>query len=261
MTAAKKVLLLLVAMLMLASVACGSEEPEASDTGEDTGDTAVEAVQPETHTVAVTDKEVTFEEQIESEPVTIEITNDSSAKQPFIAFGLMNGTTEEELVKMLQTKSDDELEFITVAGGLRGTEDRKTFLFPEGSYFVAAPDNQKTAPFFFTVGPASGPPVAEPETQASLDTGDFYFKPEGEFVAGEMSLLVTNSGQQHHMAIFAQGKKFAAEVLSPPPGGKLWTTVTLDKPGKYEMNCYFQDNDTNKPHFKLGMTGELEVTK
>lgn len=51
-------------------------------------------------------------------------------------------------------------------------------LFPEGDYLVIDPEVRKGLPpvAFFTVSPARGPAVAEPEADYSIEAGDFYFE-------------------------------------------------------------------------------------
>ncbi len=256
--------MLLIAMLMVAGVACGGDKTEnATDPGTDTGDDVAEEVQPETITAVATDKAVTFPAEIESEPVVVELDNQSKAgPRSLFAFGKLNeGVTPEALLDALKTKSeDDELELLVVAGGLT-PKATTTLLFPEGNYIAIMPDEHDMAPAFFTVVPASGDPVAEPEAASTIETGDFFFKTEGEFAAGETSVAITNAGVQSHMIAITQGGKGAGFYLAPAPGGTIWTTFTIKKPGDYELMCYFDDAKTGKPHLKLGMTLPLKVTK
>lgn len=264
MTRPKRFLLLLVALLMVAGVACGGDKTDdATDTGADTDDDAMEAVQPETITAVATDKAITFPAELESEPVVIELDNKSKAgPRSIFAFAQINeGFSQEDLIKSLATKTDkDDFEVITVAGAL-APPGATTILFPEGDYAAVMPDESGIKPAFFTVVAASGAPVTEPEASSTIETGDFFFKTEGDFAAGDTSVLITNTGEQSHMVALTQGRTEGAFLLGPAPGGKLWTTLTVEKAGKWEMLCFFSDTKTGKPHFKLGMSLPLKVSK
>lgn len=255
--------MLLVALLMMAGVACGGDTADTPEPGADTGDDVAEEVQPETITAVATDKAVTFPAEIESEPVVVELDNQSKAgPRSIFAFGKMNeGVTPEDLLEALKTKTeDDDFELIVVAGGLT-PKATTTLLFPEGNYIAIMPDERSIEPAFFTVVPASGDPVAEPEAASTIETGDFFFKTDGEFTVGETSVAVTNTGVQSHMVALTQGRTEGAFLLAPAPGGKVWTTLSVETAGKWDMMCYFGDPKTGKPHFKLGMNSPLEVKK
>lgn len=47
-------------------------------------------------------------------------------------------------------------------------------------------------------------------------------------------------------------------VVAPAPGGKMWTTVTLE-PGDYTLVCFLPDPTTGKTHVKLGMKQDFSV--
>lgn len=257
----KKLLALTVAG-MLTFVGCGGDTTEDEVTG---GDNAVaQPVPPQAVTLITTDKAVEFVESLESEPVTISIDNKSKAKRLFVIFARLNeGVSKDKVVKGLKSGDEKVLRLITVAGGIF-LDDKSpgtaTIQFPEGTYVTGDPESSKIKPAFFEVGPATGDPVAEPESLGTISVGEYFFKTEEPLAGGPGLYRIENAGEQSHELIVSKGKKEVGFMLAPAPGGVMWAPIGKPlKPGKYEFVCFFPDTKTGKPHAKLGMKSTIVV--
>jgi hypothetical protein len=179
----------------------------------------------------------------------------------------MPGELESEPVRSALSKSPDALfSLVTVAGSMREIEPGATseigMLFPEGHYLVIDPEVEGLPPLrFFAVSAASGPEVAEPMADYSIEAGDFYFK-ISDSSPGEATVEIANVGKQSHEVGIGKGVKGkrgeVTTVFAPAPGGKMWTTLTLE-PGDYALLCFLPDPKTGKPHIKLGMKQSFSV--
>jgi hypothetical protein len=102
--------------------------------------------------------------------------------------------------------------------------------------------------------------VAVPASDLLIETGEFFFKIDGQ-VSGEGTVQITNVGKQgHEVVIFERGADEEGFFsMAPAPGGSLWTTMELQPGTTYQVRCFFPDPKTGKPHDKLGMKTTLEV--
>ncbi len=255
----------LLAVALLGTVSCGGDED--GDGGGGGG--ADQPSAPPQVAMTITDSAFEVSGEIESEPTAITVQNESEDSH-FAFFAKLNeGVTAEDAQKTLEEKGPGALfPQITVAGGVTGEikagqSGEITMLFPEGSYLAIDPESKGPPPTgFFEVTASTGPEIAEPEADYTVEAGDFYFKIQ-EAVAGEATVeLVNAGGQQHELSISRSPAKSEKDevvfTLMPAPGGKAWTTFELES-GDYIAQCFFPDPKTNKPHVKLGMREEFSV--
>lgn len=214
--------------------------------------------------ITVTDKSYEMPSELESEPVSLTLRNEGEQVHRAYFARLNQGVTKTEVRSALSTSPDELLRLIAVAGSMPeikpGANSQIGMLFPEGDYLVIDPEVTKGPPpvAFFTVSPARGPAVAEPEADYSIEAGDFYFEvPDPS--SGEATVAITNVGKQsHEVGIGRKGGAEVTTVFAPAPGGKMWTTVAL-KPGDYTLVCFLTDPNTGKTHVKLGMKQAFSV--
>ncbi|MGH2789078.1 MAG: hypothetical protein ACRDJV_14420 [Actinomycetota bacterium] len=130
--------------------------------------------------------------------------------------------------------------------------------FPPGRYIVVREEDEVHARFDVTA--PSGNEITEPTADIDVTVGEFYFDMPHELPAGEITLALTNMGEQGHEMIIADEAKQKEFRLfyAPAPGGKVWYEVTLE-PGTYIAACQFTDPQTGKAHFDLGMRTEFTV--
>jgi hypothetical protein len=252
----------IVAVLALATLAssCAGNEGDAPRS-------EAQPEPPQEIRITVTDESYEMPGELESEPVSLTLQNEGKQVHRAYFARLNQGVTKKEVRSALSTSPDEFILLITIAGSMPeiepGASSEIGMLFPEGEYVVIDPEVEGPPPFgFFTVSPASGPDVAEPEADYSIEAGDFYFEvPDPS--SGEATVEITNVGKQSHEVVIARKgvKREGAEVttvFAPAPGGKMWTTVTL-APGDYTLVCFLPDPKTGKTHVKLGMKQDFSV--
>ena len=251
-------ILAVLALAMLAT-SCGGTE----------GDAPRSEAQPEPPQgirITVTDESYEMPGELESEPVSLTLQNEGKQVHRAYFARLNQGVTTKEVRSALSTSPDELFLLITIAGSMPeiepGASSENGMLFPEGEYVVIDPEVKGPPPVsFFTVS-ASGSDVAEPEADYSIEAGDFYFEvPDPS--SGEATVEITNVGNQsHEVGIGRKGVRGeeteVTTVFAPAPGGKMWTTVTLE-PGDYTLVCFLPDPKTGKTHADLGMKQDFSV--
>lgn len=237
--------------------------------GDDTEPNAPKAAQSEAPAdVDITVSDETFEmpTALEAEPVVLTLQNEGETVHRAFFARLNDGVTEEDFEKALSKGADALFPVVTLAGNMSevkaGESTDITMQFAEGNYVVIDPEVKGPPPFqFFTVTPPSGPPVEEPTSDYTIETGDFYFEIT-EPVSGNATVEITNVGEQSHEVGIGKGPHGedgeVTTIFAPAPGGRLWAEVNL-KPGEYTLVCFLPDPKTNKPHLKLGMELPFEV--
>ena len=249
-------------LIALALAACVAAS--CADTSEPAAAPASEAPQ-EVH-VTITDAGFSIPAALESEPVKLMLHNGGKADHHVYFAQLNDGVTEADIRSTLKKGPDALFPLVTLAGDMPKIEPMGvteiTMLFPEGDYIAIDPEVEGEPPLaFFEVGPASGPEVEEPASDYTIEAGDFFFD-ISDPVAGEATVEITNTGEQAHEVGIGQEvngeQKEVTTIFAPPPGGKMWTTLTL-KPGDYTLVCFFTDQKTGKQHVKLGMTKDFTV--
>jgi len=248
-------------VLVLAALApsCATSEGDAPTN-------AAKPQPPQEIRIAVTDESYKMPREFESEPVALTLQNKGEEVHRAYFARLNQGVTERD-VRSAMSKSPDALfSLVTVAGSMPeiepGTTSEIGMLFPEGKYLVIDPELEGPPPLsFFAVSPASGPEVREPSADYSIEAGDFYFK-VSDSSPGEATVEIANVGKQSHEVGIGKGVKGqgaeVTTVFAPAPGGKMWTTLTLE-PGDYALLCFLPDPKTGKPHVKLGMKQSFSV--
>jgi hypothetical protein len=235
-----------------------------------------QAVQPESFDLVATGTSFEFVPQVEAEPVTITTTNEGDAPAAVFFARLNEGVSPDEVREAFETEGEEAgLALITPAGTTPETAPGQTtsltIQFPEGSYLALGEGDEE--PAVFEVTAATGPDVAEPDADAEVEMGEFYFDVKAEIGAGESTLLLTNAGEQGHEFTGAPGTpdevfgkaagngeepEGAFFSVAPAPGGKLWFTHEFEA-GPVSYACFFPDPESGKPHFKLGMEGSITV--
>jgi hypothetical protein len=226
--------------------------------------------QPETEppaeiTMVVTDQAFEVPSGIEAEPVSITLENEAEAPH-FAFFARLNeGVTPQQVQEAFGKGEEAIFRLITVAGSLPTAEPGGTseavIQFPEGSYLVVDPEATGPPPVgFFEVSAASGGEVAVPAADLTIETGEFFFKIDGQ-PSGAATVQIVNVGKQgHEVVMFEQGADEEGFFsMAPAPGGSLWTTMELQPGTTYQVRCFLPDPKTGKPHEKLGMKTTLEV--
>lgn len=258
--------LLAAGALVAASCSSGQERSQPTEPAEPA------AVQPEQVELGFDGTAFTFVEELEAEPVTISFTNGHDEPAMGFIARVNEGSTIEDVFEAFETEGEEAgFALITPAGNTPetgpGETTSVTIQFPEGSYAVFGEGDEE--PAVFEVGPASGPEVEQPEHDAVVEMGEYYFDVSGEVPAGEATLLLTNVGEQGHEftggpgrleAVFGDEEESEDSffAIAPAPGGKVWLTHEF-RPGPYGFACFFPDPESGKPHRQLGMEGELTV--
>ncbi len=242
-------------VLVAASASCGggAETPSRS-----TGTSAREPVR-EVSLIA-SDSSVDFPKTLEAEPLSITFEN-RGEKAHTASFARLNqGITLQDLRGI---RSDiDFFSALTLSARMPNTKpgESTTLLaeFPPGRYIVVREEDEVHARFDVTA--PSGNEITEPTADIDVTVGEFYFDMPHELPAGEITLALTNMGEQGHEMIIADEAKQKEFRLfyAPAPGGKVWYEVTLE-PGTYIAACQFTDPQTGKAHFDLGMRTEFTV--
>lgn len=251
------------AAALVALAACGGGDGgRASDEGDEP-----QAAAPERVEMTITDTAYEAAGTIEAEPVTLVITNETDAPHLTFFARLNEGVTPDDARAAMKKGPDALFPLITIAGGAGmakpGAAVEVTVDFPEGDYLAIDPEAKGPPPVgFFEVTAASGPEVAAPEADWTIETGDFFFDVQSP-AAGPSLVEIANVGEQGHEVIIgrAPAKSEEDEVgfhMAPPPGGRMWVDLDLE-PGKYTLLCYFPDPKTGKPHVKLGMKRTFSV--
>lgn len=256
-----KGLLRMVVVLALATtlaVSCAESETAAP--------TSRQPEPPEDIGITVTDESYKMPGELESEPVSLTLRNEGQEIHRAYFARLNQGVTEKDVRSALSKSPDALFSMITLAGSMPevepGASSEISMLFPEGDYLVIDPEVEGAPPLsFFAVSAASGPEVAEPVTDYSIEAGDFYFEVT-DATSGEATVEITNVGEQSHEVGIGKGAKGkgaeVTTVFAPAPGGKMWTTLTLER-GDYTLLCFLPDPKTGKPHVKLGMKQSFSV--
>ncbi|MFN2525112.1 MAG: hypothetical protein ABR505_02445 [Actinomycetota bacterium] len=257
-----RVLRVAVAAAMLALAACGSDITDDSN-----GDVGQAEVQPELFTLTMNNAGSSFVDQIEAEPVIVEARNEAKQELHPVFARLNEGVTPREVANQLKKNVEGVLKLVVIAGSTEavkpGSSVQNVFEFVPGNYLATDPEAAGKNPgltWFFEVVEATGPEVAEPDSDAALEVGDFYFEFPDGIASGDVTFVVSNAGEQSHEVIISKGKREMGFFLAPPPGGRAWQTMRLPVPGKYTAVCYFPDPKSGKPHIKLGMKTSFEVS-
>jgi hypothetical protein len=246
--------------LGLVAAACGGGGTDDDEGGEP------QAAAPEEVTVSLGTEAIEAPESIESEPVTINVVNETDGQQALFFAQLNPGVVPDDFHPDLS--GEEFFSLILPAGSTEeidaGATGSVTMEFPEGSYAILG-EGEGIPPAFFEVVPATGPPVEEPDADVEVEVGEFYFRLPETLPAGTVTVLLTNAGeqahefggeiQQEHGASGGEHEGF--HVLAPPPGGRIWIDMTFE-PATYHVACFLPDAETGKPHIRLGM--EAEVT-
>jgi hypothetical protein len=244
---------LLVLVAALASCGGGGETPTRS-----TGASAPEPVK-EVALIA-SDSSIEFPKTLEAEPLSINFENKGKKAHTAFFARINEGIT---LADLRGIKSDvDFFSALTLAARMPdakpGETTSLTAEFPPGRYVVLREEDEVHARF--NVSGASGAEIAQPKADLDVTVGEFYFDMPSELAAGEITLALTNVGEQGHEMIIADEskKKEFGLFYAPAPGGEVWYEVTLE-PGTYIAACQFTDPKTGKAHFDLGMSREFTV--
>jgi hypothetical protein len=113
---------------------------------------------------------------------------------------------------------------------------------------------------------------------------EFAFSGPESAPAGELSITFTNNGEQPHVMVgfplgadappieklasmgekevekYAVGKLAGAGLQKPlMPGDSETYTVDASEAATFGYICYIEDPKTKKPHFQLGMAGQLVI--
>jgi len=224
---------------------------------------------PQEIRITVTDESYEISDEFESEPVSLTLENKGEEVHRAYFARLNQGVTDKDVRSALSKSPDALFSMITLAGSMPeiepGASSEIGMLFPEGDYLVIDPEVEGPPPLsFFAVSAASGPEVPGPVADYSIEAGDFYFK-VSDATSGEATVEITNVGKQsHEVGIGRKGVKGqgaeVTTVFAPAPGGKMWTTLTLE-PGDYTLLCFLPDPKTGKPHVKLGMKQSFSVSR
>ena len=248
-----------VVLVLAALTSCATSEGEAPKK-------EAKPKPPQEIRIAVTDESYKMPREFESEPVALTLQNKGEEVHRAYFARLNQGVTDREVRSALSESPDALFSLVTVAGSMPeiepGASSEVGMLFPEGDYLVLDPEVEGPPPLnFFAVSAASGPEVAEPVADYSIEAGDFYFK-LSDATSGKATVEITNVGRQGHEVGIGKGAngQGAEEttVFAPAPGGKMWTTLTLE-PGDYTLICFLPDPKTGKSHVKLGMKQNFTV--
>jgi hypothetical protein len=285
----------LAALLVVAVVACGEDEPVALSGTTVAGDTTTSLAEPEPTELEVTASDFEFEGVPESVPagvveVTLRNTGDEDHQAALIR--LHDGVTAQQLAA-----APTEAEAFTLFEGAGGPHNAapgasavSTQALEPGSYlaicFIPSPDGVAhfrkgmVAPF---VVEAPAEAVATPEldeADATITMRDFAYELPDDF-SGRGTFTIENRGpQQHEMAVYeldddASIADFQASLAGtasgPPPvtaaggvttlaaGRAAAIDLALD-PGRYVLMCFLPDVAAGgEPHFLRGMMQEIEV--
>jgi hypothetical protein len=248
------------AAVTLVFVACGDQPQRPA------GEKQQPAAEPAKVTITVTDEGFEIFGELEAEPVEITLRNEGTQRHLGF-FGKLNEGVAEEDVRGARSQ-EDFFQLITVAGGVPSAEpggtSEVTIRFPEGSYVILDPEARGGPPpmGFFEVSAATGPEVAEPTTDWTIEAGDFYFEIAGA-VPGPSTVEVLNVGQQAHEVVMTPegggDEEDSFFTMAPAPGGALWTETDL-APGTFTVVCHFPDPESGREHAELGMRTKVELT-
>ena len=263
------------ALLLVATLAsCGSSDSgEGSQTDPEASAPSAPPSIPEV-ALTIDDSGVVFEAEVTAQPTKLVVSNTGKDPHQVYLAGLNEGVGESDVQSAVKKGPGALFPLITIAGSFPGegknfarvspgASDELTIDFPEGTYMVIDPESKGTPFGIFDIVAHDGEEAAEPEADYTIEAGDFYFKVE-EATAGPAVVKIVNAGEQAHevsLAIPAKGggePEEGAFAFTPPPGGAMWTEFDLEA-GTYEAKCYFEDPETKKPHFELGMVAEFEV--
>jgi hypothetical protein len=230
------------------------------------------AAQPEEYDLVATGTSFDFPPQVEAEPITITTRNEGD--EPAVVFfaRLNEGVSPDEVREAFESEGEEAgLALIVPAGTTPetapGETSSLTIQFPEGTFLALGEGDEE--PAVFEVTAARGPEVPEPEADAEVEMGEFYFDVKGTIPVGEATLLLTNAGVQGHEFTGAPGtleEVFGKRAgngdepagsffsVAPAPGGKLWFTHEFQS-GPIAYACFFPDPESGKPHHRLGMEG------
>ena len=93
-----------------------------------------------------------------------------------------------------------------------------------------------------------------------MTVGEFYYDMPDEWPTGEITVALTNVGEQGHNLIITDKakKEYFGLFYAPAPGGQVWYHVSL-KPGTYIAGCGVLDLKSGKEHHHLGMLTKFAV--
>lgn len=172
--------------------------------------------------------------------------------------------------------------------GAPGVESNATMMLAPGNYAIVCFVDLGGPPHFtkgmlkgLRVVPAKVAAVAKPKADVTATLFDYGFRLSKPIKAGTRTILVQNTGKQHHeveLVQLAPGAT-AASVLQwmgkmegPPPGKALGGIAGIDpglsesftadfSKGNYALICFLPDAKDGKPHFAHGMIQEIRVTE
>ncbi|MGH2756770.1 MAG: hypothetical protein ACRDI3_03170 [Actinomycetota bacterium] len=244
---------LLVSALVATAASCGGAE-EIRERG------ARDLEAPRQVSLIASDSSLRFPKALESEPVSITLENrGEKAHTAFIA-RLNEGITMKDLRGI---KSDEAFtKALTLSARMPdakpGDSTALTADFAPGRYIIAREEDQAIARFDVSV--SSGPQVARPETDIEVTVGEFYYEMPDEWPVGDITIGLTNEGEQgHNLIITDEAKeKYFGLYYAPAAGGKVWYHVSLE-PGTYIAACGVLDLESGKEHHHLGMLTKFTV--
>lgn len=132
-----------------------------------------------------------------------------------------------------------------------------------------------------TVSAPTGPAVALPAGDDTVQLLDYGFTPAHPFTAGDHVIRVVNNGKQWHELLIVKlnpgktGLDFAkwadGGLKGPPPGAVLGgisgmevgekENVNVDfAPGSYALICFMPDAKDGKPHYQHGMVYPFTIS-
>lgn len=205
----------------------------------------------------------------DAESVTVVGTNDAcelgQAEIPAgkIDFEFTNKADDVSELYVLYDNGDvvSEVENVTT-----GTSRTLSVDLTAGDYRVTCKPGQVGDGFSsdFAVTGEGGTERAEPDRKITLDAHDFDYTGlealEDITLDETIRFQMTNSGEQpHEFEVIRPNGKALGEVAEIEPGEEGGATMTFDEPGKYMFQCIIVDEESDKPHTKLGMVGTFEV--
>jgi hypothetical protein len=283
-----------VAALALGAAACGDDEDDAADSGNQGGTVETGSEAPATLQFTVTEqgKKATLEAPAEAKSGVTKISLRNEGKRVHEAqiVRVTGGQSADEVLKAVGGEEGAPIpEWIEDGGGVGTTEPGRTGeviqeLAP-GDYVAFDTQSEKPVTAEFTVTDEQGSDAELPETEATLTAKDYSFETSG-LKAGDNVITFENTGKELHHAVIlpitpgatsAEVREFLASdegegPEGPPPvdfegaaftavidGGIKQVTRIPMKAGKYALTCFISDRSGGAPHVAKGMITEIEV--
>lgn len=242
-------------LIVAASASCGGGTATPSRS------TGASPPEPLTEVALIaSDTSVEFPKSLEAEPLSITFENQGKKAHTAFFARLNVGITLQDLRGI----RSDRAFFSALTPSARmpnakpGESTTLLAEFAPGRYVLLREEDEVHA--LFDVSAPSGDEIVQPAADFDVTVGEFYFDMPHELPSGEITLALTNMGEQGHEMIIADEikKKEFGVFYAPAPGGKVWYEVTLE-PGTYVAVCRFTDPKTGKEHLDLGMRTEFTV--